>query len=65
MSLKYLFTSNNTILDPTVRAIRRLWVQNPAAAGNIFLLAHGLEIMKYSPENIFNLSYYQENNNTT
>ena len=27
--------------------------------------ARGLEIMKYSLENIFNLSYYGVNNNTT
>ena len=33
---------------------------------NIFLLALGMEIMKYMPlENIFNLSYYGVNNNTT
>jgi hypothetical protein len=32
---------------------------------NIFLLALGMEIMKYTLENIFNLSYYGVNNNTT
>jgi hypothetical protein len=28
-------------------------IHNPAAAGNIFLLARGLEIIKYTLENIF------------
>ena len=40
-------------------------VQDPAAVDNIFLLALGMEIMKYTLENIFNLSYYRVNNNTT
>jgi hypothetical protein len=38
---------------------------NPAAADFIFLLALGMEIMKYTLVNIFNLSYYGVNNNTT
>ena len=32
---------------------------------NIFLLALGMEIMKYTLDNIFYLSYYGVNNNTT
>jgi hypothetical protein len=40
-------------------------VQDPAAAEFIFLLALGMEIMKYTLENIFYLSYYGVNNNTT
>jgi hypothetical protein len=46
-------------------AIRRSRVQDPAAADSIFLLALGMEIMKYTLENIFYLSYYGVNNNTT
>ena len=38
-------------------------VQDPAAADNIFLLTLGMEIMKYTIENIFDLSYYEVNNN--
>jgi hypothetical protein len=43
---------------------RRSRVQDLAAADNIFLLALGMEIMKYTLENIFHLSYYGVNNNT-
>jgi hypothetical protein len=45
--------------------IRRSRVQDPAAADFIFLLTLGIEVMKYTLYNIFYLSYYGVNNNTT
>jgi hypothetical protein len=41
-----------------IQYIRRSRVQDPAAADFIFLLALGMEIMKYTLENIFYLEYY-------
>ena len=40
-------------------------IKYPAAADFIFLLTLGMEIMKYTLENIFILSYYGVNNNIT
>jgi hypothetical protein len=46
----------------TIFILPRLVLQ---PATNIFLLELGMEIMKYTLENIFNLSYYGVNNITT
>ena len=61
---RFRVTLHNSIWDDSAFDLRRSRVQNLAAAGNILLLARGLEIMKYTLENIFNLSYYGVNNNT-